>query len=109
MRSSKNSRVLDLEQQLAQLRWQKSQNQRLIRSKLEITKNLKVKDAIFNMSIDNAGENALWRTAVIRDELSRPLVLSDEEMNRIQQDDFMTKEKLSKVSLPLKINLSAIC
>ena len=97
MNTSKQKRIKDIEQQIAQLRWERSQKERLIKSALETTKTLKTKDAIFQLSIDNAGERSLWQNAVVKDELSRPLVLSDSDMHRIQSEESLNKERLSKV------------
>jgi len=97
MISSKQRRIKDIEQQIAQLRWERSQKERLIKSALETTKSLKTKDAIFQLSIDHAGEKALWQTAVVKDELSRPLVLSDSDMHKIQFEETLQKEKVNQV------------
>ena len=90
------NRVQDLEQQLAHLRWRRMQNERKIRNGINTTRSMKEKDTILNLSIDHAGERATWMTRVVRDELMRPMVLSDEEMNRLQADELRVKDKYRK-------------
>lgn len=85
------NRIQSIEEQLAHLRWKRMQNERKIRHGINTTKSMKEKDTILNLSIDNAGERATWMTSVIKDELSRPLVLSDEQMNRLQADEQAVK------------------
>ena len=87
------ARFNDLEQQLAYLRWMRWQNERSIREKLVVGKSMKEKDTLLKMSIDHAGERAMWMTSVVRDELSRPLVLVDDDMKYIQDEDKKIRER----------------
>ena len=77
-------RVTDIEQQLAHLRWKRMQNERHIRSSLEVTKALQQRDKIIHVSVDSASEKSQWMTSVVRDELQRPLVITDEEIHKMQ-------------------------
>jgi len=90
------ARVTDIEQQLAHLRWKRIQNERKIRNGLNVTKSMKEKDTILQMSIDHAGEKAMWMTSVVRDELTRPLVLSDEEMFKLQRDEINIRDRYKR-------------
>jgi len=95
--TSNSKRILEIEQQIAQLQWQRKQNDRLIQQSLESTKSLKQKDSVIQISVNNLSEKALWQNSVINDELSRPLVLSDQQMNEFLKYERITKEKLQKV------------
>jgi len=102
-RAPKMTRTTDLEQQLAHLRWRRMQNERAIRSSLEVTKSLQQKDAIMHVSVDSASERSMWMASVVRDEFSRPLVISDEELLFLQTEEAKTKQKLEKYT-QVKLN-----
>jgi hypothetical protein len=70
------------------------QNERQIRHALEATKSLQQKDELMNVSMDQGSERSLWMASVIRDEISRPLVITDEEMHLLQESEAKTKKKL---------------
>lgn len=89
-------RAIDIEQQIAQLRWRRQQNERQIRSALETTKVLKQKDTILGITVDYSAEKSMWTNSIVRDELSRPLIVSDEELHRIEADDAKVKRRLLK-------------
>ena len=89
-------RITEIEQQIVQLSWQRKQNDRLIRRGLESTKSLKQKDAIIHLSQNNTMENLRWQQAVIKDELTRPLVLTDQQMSQVLRDERVAKERLQK-------------
>ena len=58
------ARVNDLEQQLAHLRWKRWQNEREIRTKLNVGRSMRANDTLLKMSIDYAGERAMWMLKV---------------------------------------------
>jgi hypothetical protein len=89
-------RVVDIEQQIAQLRWRRQQNERQIRSALETTKVLKQKDTILGITVDYSAEKSMWTNSIVRDELSRPLIVSDEELHQIEYDEAKIKRRLLK-------------
>ena len=91
-RRQKNERKL--EEQIAFVRWRRMQNERKIRSALETTKSLQQKDELMCVSMDQGSEKSFWMASVIKDELSRPLVITDEELHRLQESDAKTKKKL---------------
>ena len=91
-------RVTDIEQQIAQLRWRRQQNERSIRSALEATKVLKQKDTILGITVDYSAEKSMWTNSIVRDELSRPLIVTDQELHQIEYDEAKIKKRLLKVS-----------
>ena len=93
---SREARLNEIKQQIAQLEWQRKQNDRLIKLGLESSKSLKAKDAVIQISLNNFAEKSTWQNAVIRDELSRPLVLSDQEMGQLLKQERISKERLQK-------------
>ncbi len=103
-------RATEIEQQLAQLRWQRLQNERSIRNYLEATKVMKQKDTILGLSIDQSAEKIDWLDSVVRDELSRPLVINDKELHQVECEENRTKKRLVSVSKhpnPLPVQLSS--
>ena len=97
--SLQRPRVTDIEQQIAQLRWRRQQNERSIRSALETTKVLKQKDTILGITVDHSAEKSMWTNSIVRDELSRPLIVNDDELHQIQYDEAKIKKRLFKVLL----------
>ena len=87
----KNERKL--EEQIAFVRWRRMQNERQIRQALETTRSLQQKDELMCVSMDQGSERSMWMQSVIRDEISRPLVITDEEMHRLQESEAKTKKK----------------
>lgn len=90
-------RAREIEQQLAQLRWRRMQNERNIRNYLEATKVMKQKDTILGLTIDQSAERMQWLDSVVRDELTRPLVITDEELHKVQLEESKMKRRLEKV------------
>eukprot|EP01040_Poterioochromonas_malhamensis_P007858 gene7858-8497_t len=91
-------REREIQQQLAQLRWRKAQNERSIRNYLETTKVMKQKDTILGLTIDQSAERMQWLDSIVRDELARPLVLNDDELHQIQYEENKMKKRLAKYS-----------
>lgn len=89
-------RITELEQQVAHLQWLKNQNERSIKGALERTKVLQQNDVLLKMSTNPQSERASWKAAVIRDELSKPLVLTDEEFYKMEMDAIVNKSKFEK-------------
>ncbi len=90
-------RLTDIKQQIAQLEWRRKQNDRLLKIGIESTKSLKQKDALIKISQNNLAIKSVWQSAVIRDELSRPLVLTDTEMSAVLRSNKVAKKRLSQV------------
>lgn len=88
-----DSRLQDIEQQIAHLRWLKMQNERSIKTTLLRSRVLQKNDMILKMSADATAERSVWKTSVIRDELSKPLVLSDNEVYNIRIEDELARER----------------
>lgn len=94
---SRSRRVTEIEQQMAHLEWLKAQNERAYRNTLEKTKVMQQNDIVLKMSVDHNNERAVWMTSVIRDELSKPLVLSDAEIYQSRKKAEQDHIKLTKV------------
>ncbi len=73
------------------------QNERAIRNSLEATKVLKQKDTILGLAVDQSSEKTLWMSSIVRDELSRPLVITDAELHQVQYEDDKVRKRLHKV------------
>lgn len=108
-------RVTDIEQQIAQLRWRRQQNERSIRTALEATKVLKQKDTILGITVDYSAEKSMWTNSIVRDELSRPLIVSDAELHQVEYDEAKVKKRLLKVrtncaiyNIPLYISIDNV-
>ena len=82
-----------LEEQIAFMRWRRMQNERKIRSSLEQTRSLQTKDELMRVSQDIGASKGEWMASVITDELSRPLVISDEEIHYLQEAEAKTKKR----------------
>lgn len=89
-------RVSDIEQQLAHMRWRRVQNERAIRENIDISNELHNRDQIVKLSSKSGEEKIMWVTSVVRDEVVRPLVLSDAEVRKLEEDDVIRREKLIK-------------
>ncbi len=92
-------RARDIEQQIAYLRWKRMQNDREIKKSIVVSKAHRQKDSVLALSTDSAVKKNSWATSVVRDELQRPLVVSDEELFHLQSEEAKSKQKLQKVSV----------
>lgn len=93
-----SDRKTDISQQLAHLRWKRMQNERAIRGGIEATRAQQKKHAIVRLAENKEEEKATWLNSVIKDELQRPLVLTDEEVVRIHNEDASVRNKFMKFS-----------
>jgi|TARA_A100001015_G_C15008018_1_gene721686 hypothetical protein len=94
-----------LEEQIAFLRWRRMQNERQIRHSLEQTRSLQTKDELMRVTQDIGSSKGEWMASVIKDELSRPLVISDEEIHYLQENEAKAKKQLKQFT---EIKLGAI-
>jgi disulfide oxidoreductase YuzD len=92
-----SKRVTEIEQQMAHLEWLKAQNERAYRNTLTKTRVMHQNDIILKMSVDHNSERAEWMTSVIKDELSKPLVLSDAEILHARKKREGDNVKITKV------------
>jgi hypothetical protein len=99
MSHSSKPRSVEIEQQLAQLRWRRNQNERSIKAYLDATKVMKQKDTILGLTVDMNAERMTWLDGIVRDELARPLVLTDEEVHNIESNEHKLKQRLLKVPI----------
>ena len=90
-------RIVDIEQQIAHLRWRRQQNERAIRNSIESSKVLKQKDVILGLSVDQSTEKSMWTSSIVKDELTRPLIVADSELHQIEYDENKIKQRLLKV------------
>ena len=81
------------------------QNERQIRTSLELTRSLQERDEILRVSHNKSTANTEWMHSVIEDELSKPLVLSDAEMHYLQESEAKTKKQLTQFT---NVKLGAI-
>lgn len=91
------------------------QNDREIKKSILVSKALRQKDAVLTISADKATEKFLWTHSVVRDEVQRPLVISDEELYNLQAEEARSKQRLQKVlllpflKLPIVTLYFAVC
>ena len=91
-------RERELAEQLAQLRWKRSQNERSIKRAIESTRVLQKKDTIFQLTAKQNFDKSLWVTSVLKDELTRPLILSDSDVISNYNSDKKIQDRLLKYS-----------
>ena len=96
-----NKRITEIEQQMAHLEWLKAQNKRSYRNTLEKTRVMHQNDIILKMAVDANSEKAGWMKSIIKDELSKPLVLSDQELYEFTKKVERDRAMLNKVNVPL--------
>jgi disulfide oxidoreductase YuzD len=92
-----SKRYVEIEQQMAHLEWLKAQNERAYRNTMEKTRVMHQNDIILKMSVDHNSERASWMASVIKDELSKPLVLSDAEVFEMSKRREGDSLRLNKV------------
>ncbi len=75
------------------------QNDREIKKSIVVSKALKQKDAMLTLSRNKTGEQSTWIHSVVRDELQRPLVITDQELYHLQSEEAKSKTRLEKVRM----------
>ena len=101
---SKSTRITEIEQQLAQLRWRRLQNEREIRSALVTTKTMQKNDSLMDTNGHKSADKKAWMALIVEDEMNRPLVLSNADMNKLSSPDKNTSRQINvKVSLFISI------
>jgi len=70
----------DLEQQLAYLKWRRQNNEYMMKDAINRTKQLQERDQLQTLSVDRLDERTKWRKEIIRDELSKPLRISEKSL-----------------------------
>lgn len=88
-----NARVKQIEEQLAYLNWRKLQNERAVKASLVTSRAMKQKDNMIGVARSTRDERIDFLSSVVQDELTRPLVIEDNEMDRIQAEERRTKER----------------
>mmetsp|Transcript_236 Transcript_236/g.221 ORF Transcript_236/g.221 Transcript_236/m.221 type:complete len:137 (-) Transcript_236:38-448(-) len=95
---SGSSRSTEIQQQLAHLRWRRLQNERAVRNVLESTKSMKQNDTMLQISVNHTNEKKSWMSSVIEDELARPLILTDTDLDKLRCNELLSEEKFIKKS-----------
>jgi hypothetical protein len=99
MGDSNMGRIKEIQEQIEHVKWLKMQTDRSIRTSLEKTRTRQQNDVVMKMAVDSQREKSEWRVSIIRDELSKPLVINDTEMFHMGQIDDRDKLRLQKVSM----------
>ncbi|CAM9606957.1 unnamed protein product [Ectocarpus sp. 8 AP-2014] len=93
----------DLHTKLAHIQWRRHANDKSIRKALETTKRLQERDMMLQLSVDREGERARWTEAIVRDELARPVEISEMFLKDWEQREGETrKRQLKETKLHLK-------
>ena len=100
----RKNRSVEIEQQLAHLRWRRLQNERGIRNALETTKQMQENDTMHKISVNHAGEKKNWISSVIENEVGRPLVLIDSDMSKLMAPSSLDIESQRKSLLRAQIS-----
>ena len=93
------SRARELEEQVEFLRWTRIQKDNAIKKAVEHSLNLHERDSMLHLISSQETDRILWRRSVIEDEMSRPLVLKDEELVELKKFDQKQTKKFSSVSI----------
>jgi hypothetical protein len=83
-------------------------SERAIQETLVQSKTLKQRDIMSHIVSDEATEKRMWRTTVLEDEFSKPMVVADSEIHNIQASDAAAKRKLEKVIMLFKFSFSTL-
>ncbi|CAM9828137.1 unnamed protein product [Ectocarpus sp. 13 AM-2016] len=93
----------DLHTKLAHIQWRRHANDKSIRKALETTKRLQERDMMLQLSVDREGERARWTEAIVRDELARPVEISEMFLKDWEQrEGEIRKRQLKETKLHLK-------
>ena len=87
MSRQKSDREVEIEQQIAHLQWLKNQNERKYKKTMEKTRITQQNDQILKIAVDQNNEKFTRMKHVIKDELSKPLVLSDAESFELEKKE----------------------
>ncbi|CAM9954212.1 unnamed protein product [Ectocarpus fasciculatus] len=101
--SSGGDALSDLHTKLAHIQWRRHANDKSIRKALETTKRLQERDMMLQLSVDREGERARWTEAIVRDELARPVEISEMFLKDWERREGETqKRQLKETKLHLK-------
>lgn len=97
MPKQKSDREVEIEQQIAHLQWLKNQNERSYKKSLQKTRVTQQNDQILKIAVDKNNEKFVRMKNVIKDELSKPLVLTDAESYELEKLQLSRHEYFEKV------------
>ena len=83
----------DIQMQLAHLKWRKTVNESKIRTAINASRALGERDLLMQLSVDRTAERAAWRQAVVEDELSKPLEVSERFMKQFEKEAKLQTER----------------
>jgi hypothetical protein len=95
----KSEREVEIEQQIAHLQWLKNQNERSYKKTMQKTRVTQQNDQILKIAVDKNNEKFVRMKNVIKDELAKPLVLSDAESYALEKQNLKRHEYFEKVFL----------
>jgi hypothetical protein len=93
----KTDREIEIEQQIAHLQWLKNQNERSYQKTMQKTRTVQKNDQILKISVDKNNDKFIRMKNVIKDELSKPLVLTDAESFELERQNLRRHEYFEKV------------
>lgn len=99
MSKQKSDREIEIEQQIAHLQWLKNQNERSYQKTMQKTRVIQKNDQILKIAVDKNNEKFVRMKNVIKDELSKPLVLSDAEAYSLEKQNLKRHEYFEKVHI----------
>jgi hypothetical protein len=93
----KSDREIEIEQQIAHLQWLKNQNERSYKKTMQKTRVTQQNDQILKIAVDKNNEKFVRMKNVIKDELSKPFVLTDAEAYELEKQNLKRHEYFEKV------------
>jgi len=94
---SKKVRVRDLEVQIAQLNWKQKRVEKQIRGILNESSSMRERDTLLQLSTDRKRPRAQRIAGIIEDEMSRPLMVNESIMRKMQGEDRRSQTSTVKV------------
>mmetsp|Transcript_7555 Transcript_7555/g.12700 ORF Transcript_7555/g.12700 Transcript_7555/m.12700 type:complete len:170 (-) Transcript_7555:196-705(-) len=98
MSRKKTDREIEIEQQIAHLQWLKNQNERSYQKTMQKTRVIQQNDQILKIAVDKNNEKFVRMKNVIKDELSKPLVLTDAESYELEKQKLKRHEYFEKTA-----------
>ena len=99
----KTDREIEIEQQIAHLKWLRSQNERNYQNVMTKTRVIQQNDQVLKIAVDKNNEKFVRMKHVIKDELAKPLVLTDAESYELERQNLQRHEYFEKVSFYLLV------
>lgn len=87
------TKLKNLEEQLAYLRWRKQTNQHMMKGTIDRTRQMQERDQLQDLSIDRLEQRNQWRREIIRDELEKPLQVSASLLREFEEKQVRDQER----------------